>query len=403
MTQRKADEGKSRIWTRDFTLATLAGLFSAMVFYITLTTLARYANQSFGTGAGMSGLVASIFILGGVAGRIFSGRYLERVGRRRLILIGSVLFFLISLAYLLPVGLGPLLSIRLLHGIAFGIVHTGLSTIVVGFIPPGRRGEGIGFFSLNFVIATALGPFIGLSVIQHFSYPMLFVICAGSALLSLLLAIFIHIEKPVFTEEQLAHLHARFSFRDIFETKALPLAFVIILLSLCYTGVTAFLDSYTTSLDMASIAPIFFIVYAAFILLVRPLAGKLLDRKGDNIVMLPTMLCFICSLLLLSVAKTWPIFLVSAVLMALGYGNILNIGQAIAVKSVDAHRIGTATSTYFVFSDAGMGIGPLLMGVVVSRAGFPSMYLTEACIAAVALLLYYVLHGRVREISGKDL
>ncbi|MDR3305378.1 MAG: MFS transporter [Clostridiales Family XIII bacterium] len=394
MEQGQAGKEKTRIWTRDFTLATLAGLFSAMVFYITLTTLAMYAGRSFGTGAGLSGLVASIFILGGVAGRIFSGRYLDRVGRRRLVLIGGVLFFLISLTYLLPVGLGALLAIRLLHGVTFGIVHTALATIVVGFIPPKRRGEGIGFFSLNFVIATALGPFIGLSVIRHFSYTMLFALCAGSALLSLLFAVFIHIEKPVFTEEQLARLHARFSLRDIFETKALPLAFVIILLSLCYTGVTAFLDSYTTGLGMASVAPIFFVVYAAFILLIRPLAGKLLDRKGDNIVMLPTLLCFVCSLLLLSAAKTWPMFLFAAVLMALGYGNILNIGQAIAIKSVDVHRIGTATSTYFVFSDAGMGIGPLLMGAVCSRAGFPPMYRAEACIAAAALVLYCVLHGR---------
>ncbi|WP_229249981.1 MFS transporter [Desulfosporosinus shakirovi] len=77
--------------------------------------------------------------------------------------------------------------------------------------------------------------------------------------------------------------------------------------------------------------------------------------------------------------------------MALGYGNILNMGQTIAIKSVDPHRIGTATSTYFVFSDTGMGLGPLIMGFIVTWKGFSSMFQVEAGIVTLSILLYYVL------------
>lgn len=383
-----------KLWTKNFILATLSGLFAAMVFYITLTTLAMYAVETYQASASIAGLVASIFVLGSVIGRIFSGRYIERIGRKKLIFFGCLLFFLVSFIYLLPVGIVPLLVIRLLHGITFGVVHTALSTVVISFIPQARRGEGIGFFSLNFVFATALGPSIGIFAIKHYSYSVLFAICALSAFLCLLLACFVKIENPVFTGEQIAHMKEKFSLSDIFERNALPISLIIIIMSLCYTGVTAFLDSYTIELQLTFIAPIFFLVYGIFVLIFRPLAGKLLDKRGDNIVMLPTIVFFAASLFVLAYAHSEYMFMLAAVLMALGYGNILIMGQAIAVKSVDPHRVSTATSTYFVFSDAAMGLGPLIMGLVVTWKGFSGMYLVEGVIVTFSILLYYVLHGR---------
>ncbi|MBN7771759.1 MFS transporter [Clostridium aminobutyricum] len=389
-----------KLWTKNFILAALSGLFAAMVFYITMTTLAMYAIVSFRASASIAGLIASIFVLGGVFGRLFSGQYMERIGRRKFILSGCFLFFLASVAYLLPLGIVSLLIIRFLHGFTFGSIHNALSTVVLGFIPPNRRGEGIGYFSLNFTVATAFGPFIGMFIVHAYSYTILFTFCAFSAFLCLLSALFVKIETPVFTEEQTAHLKEKFTFKAVFERSALPLAFVIFFMSLCYAGVTAFLNSFAAELNLTYMASIFFLVYGVAILLFRPLAGKLLDKKGDNIVMLPTIAFYAASLFTLTFAQTKTLFLLAAILMALGYGNILNMGQTIAVKSVDSHKISTATSTYFIFSDAGMGLGPLLMGLFVTWKGYAFMFLIEAVIVTLSILLYYGLHGRHPHAKG---
>ncbi|MCB8818040.1 MFS transporter [Desulfosporosinus sp. SRJS8] len=242
------------------------------------------------------------------------GKYMERIGRRKIILSGCVGFFLVSLTYLLPIGIVPFLIIRFLHGATFGIIHNALSAFVVSLIPQDRRGEGIGFFSLNFTIATALGPFIGMFVVQYYSYTTLFAVCSLSAFLCLLFACFVKIDKPVFSDEQIAHLKRKFTLKDIFEREALPLAFVIIINSLCYMGGTAFLDSYTAKLHMTYIAPISFILYGISILVFRPLTGKLLNKKEDNIVMLPSIAFFAASLFVLSYATAYscscsPLFL----------------------------------------------------------------------------------------------
>lgn len=385
-----------KLWTKDFILSSFAGFFSAMVLYITTTTFALYAAKTFQVNAGMAGLTASVFVIGSVLGRIFGGRYIELIGRRKLVLMGGVVFFLVSFLYLIPLNIGLLLLVRFVHGTAFGIVHNSLATIVISFIPPHRRGEGIGYFSLNFVFATALGPLTGLFLIQQFGYTALFLACILCALLSLVLACLIHIENPALSEAQRGQLKQRISLHDVFEKEVLPIAVIIIIMSMCYTSVTTFIASYTAELQLSNVAQLFFVIYAAVILIVRPLAGRLLDKKGDNIVMIPTIAFFALSLLLLGFAHHAYLFVLAAVFMAFGYGNILNVGQAIAVKMVarQPHKIGIATSTYFVFSDAGMGLGPLVMGWLAARQGFAAMFMVDGVVVAAAILLYYGLHGR---------
>jgi MFS family permease len=372
-----------KLWTGNFVLATLSGLFSALVFYITMTTFAVYAQRTYHAGDSVAGLTASIFVLGSVLGRIFCGRLLERLGRKRLLLVANALFIAFAVLYLVPMPLSIFLAVRTAHGFTFGVVHSALSTIVVSYIPKARLGEGIGFFSLNFVIATALGPFVGMTISRALSYTALFIFCIALAAIGFVFALLLNIQAG-------AQRHVSNHF---IEKSALPLSFVILLSSLCYTGVTTFLESYTLARGLGAVAPVFFIVYAVFILALRPFAGKMLDRKGDNAVMVPTIAFYAISLVVLAFSVSWSLFMLAAFLMAVGYGNVLNMGQAVAVKSAPPERIALATSTYFMFSDTGMGLGPFLVGLVVSARGFGGAYLVEALVCAVALGIYIALHG----------
>ncbi|NTV89892.1 MAG: MFS transporter [Clostridiales bacterium] len=373
-----------KLWTKNFILVTLSGLFVALVFYITFTTMAVYVAGKYSVSPGIAGLTAGIFVIGSVFGRL--------AGKGRWLRSSSAAFFILTLLYMIPVGLIPLIILRVLHGAAFGIAHGALSTIIVDFIPPERRGEGIGYFSLNFVIAIAFGPFIGMIISQHFNYVTLFAVCSLSALAGLLLAMFIPKSGSVHTNPS----------NRLFESSAMPMSVLIILMSMCYTSVTAFVESYAMELGLSKWAPAFFVVYGAVILLVRPYAGKMLDRRGDNIVMLPIIVFFGISLIMLAMTKNMTLFFLAAVFMALGYGNILNVGQTIMVKASPKERIGVATSTYFAFSDSGMGLGPLVMGLVVSWKGYSAMYLVTAGICAVGLILYWFTHGNKARLKIVD-
>jgi MFS family permease len=364
------------------------------VFVTTLATFAGFALATYNVNTGLAGLVAGVFVVGGAVGRLFAGRYLELAGRRRMVLLSALLFFVLGMGYSIPVEIGVFIVLRFFHGVSYGCYHTTISTIVISLVSPAKRGEGMGYFTTSFVLATAVGPFVGLFLIRQFSYQALFVACSIFAFLSLLFLLFMKIPSPTFLDEERASLTARLSLKDLFEKTALPIAIILVLLNMCYAGVTAFLDSFTTELGLSGSASTFFVVYATVVIIVRPLAGRLFDKKGDNTIMLPAMVVFVFALLAIGFTHSLLLLVVAALLMAVSYGTTVTTGQVIAVAAAPPHRIGTATSTFFIFADLGHGIGPLLMGLIAMQGGFSFLYVAEAGIVALTLLLYYILHGR---------
>lgn len=119
-----------------------------------------------------------------------------------------------------------------------------------------------------------------------------------------------------------------------------------------------------------------------------------MDTKGTNVVMIPAFISFAIGLLLLSVTHSALLLLLSAIFIGLGYGNIQSIAQAVAIKVTDAHKIGLATSTYFIFLDFALGFGPYGLGYLIPSVGMHGLYQLMAILAVVGLILYYLLHGR---------
>jgi MFS family permease len=383
-----------KLWTRNFILAIFANMFTGFIFYLLMTTLAVYATSKFNAPSGVAGLTASIYVLGSLVGRIFTGKYIESIGRRKTMYIGGFTFFLVSLLYLIPVGLPMLLAIRLLHGMTFGIINTALPTIVISYIPDNRRGEGLGFFTVSTTFSTAIGPFLGVYILEHYDFSVMFVLCAAFALGTLLFLLPMKVTNPVEDMRADAIRGGNMGLKSFFEMKTVPIAIIVLAMGIVYASVTSFITSYAADLNLSYVVSIYFIVYSVCILIGRPLTGKILDRFGDNIAMIPTIISASISLAVLAFARSLPAFLVSGALMAFGLGTVISVGQAIAVKLAPKERVGTAISTYLSFSDIGLGIGPVIMGMIIPWKGYSGMYLIGSAIIAADLVLYIFIHGR---------
>lgn len=395
---------KTNFWTKNFIFAIISNLFISLIFLLQMTTLTMYATKTFNVSPSLAGLTASIFVIGSPLSRIFAGWKMEAIGRRKLLLIGSVLYVAASMCYFIEAGIGLLLFFRFIHGIAFGILNTTLSTVAMNFIPEDRRGEGIGYFTLSGTLATAVGPFCGSFIMQHYSYNVLFVVCALFAAGSLIMNCLMRIENTgAAAGEPRYETENGFSFRNFFNVKVLPVTFIMFLLCVYYASVPSFINSFAAEKNMADSVSVFFLFYAATILVSRPLSGKLLDRKGDNFIMYPVIVIYGAGMLLLGLAKGDVLLYLSAVLLGLGFGNIISCGMTIAVKGVPAHQVGKTTSTFFLGIDLGIGLGPVLLGLVVPGIGYSGMYLLAAGLTLGTIFLYYTLHGKKARVTNKIL
>lgn len=338
---------KSKLWTKDFIIITLTTFFVFLTFYLLMTTLTIYAIKQFSASQSQAGLASSLFVIGALVSRVLTGKYIEVIGRKKL-LYGSLLLFLLASLFYFPADrLSLLLAVRFVHGTAFGVLTMTIATEIMDIIPAERRGEGTSYFSLSTTLATAIGPFLGLFITQHADFDMIFVACTLFSVLSIIVILFANIPEAQLTTKQREALKG-FRLEDFFEKKAIPISTILLIMGIAYSGILSYLNSYAIEIHLTDAAGFFFVVYAVVILSSRPFTGRLLDRKGPK------------------------------------------------------HRVGLTTSTFFLCMDVGMGAGPLLVGIVVPIAGFRGMYMALAVIVFLSIFLYYFVHGKKASLAEAE-
>lgn len=392
---------KPKLWTKDFLIVTFTNFFVALNYYLLIVIITGYAMDSFGSSPSEAGLASSIFIIGALVARLFSGSWIERIGRRRMLVTGTILGLTLMLFYFAVNNVWFLFVIRFLHGVAYGIASTAAGTIVANIIPKDRRGEGIGYYMLSMTIAAAIGPFLGMLIIQHGSFSLVFIACTISALLSIANAFLLSVPEIKLTKKQIEEMKG-FKWSNFFESKAIPISIVCGIIYFCYSSILSFLTVYAKEIHLVDAASFFFIVYAVAILVSRPFTGRLFDSKGENITMYPAFLTFMIGMILLSQAHRGFTLLLAGAFLGFGLGVVQSCGQAITVKVTPQHRLGLANSTFFIFADVGIGIGPFILGLFIPFTGYRGVYMGMAIIAFACVFLYYLLHGG-KAVQGKEI
>ncbi|MDR4929496.1 MFS transporter [Peribacillus simplex] len=395
------EQSRARLWTKDFVIVSSINFFITLIFYLLMVTLAIYAVNELDASTSEAGLISGIFIIGTLIGRLFIGRFIDSIGRKKTLFIGLIFFTLTTLLYFVDLGIGFLLVNRLIHGMAMGMASTATGTIVAQIIPATRKGEGIGYYSMSATLATAIGPFIGLYMAQHTSFQVIFSFCLALGVISLITAFFLYV--PALKVTAKVTESKGFKLSNFIEPKALPISIITLLLAFCYSSVLSFISFYAIEIDLVNTASFFFVVYAVAVLLSRPFSGPLMDRKGSNFIMYPAFIIFGVGLLLLSMTTNSFTLLAAGFLIGLGFGNMQSSSQAIAVKLTPPHRMGMATSTFFIMLDAGLGFGPYILGFIIPLTGYSTLYVILGVVVIATSVLYYFLHGKKERAARTNL
>lgn len=384
----------SRLWTKDFIIVSGINFLINLVFYLLIVIIGEYAVNQFHASTSQAGLVTGIFIIGSLIGRLFTGRFIESLGRRKTLFIGLVFFILTTMLYLISSNIGIMLITRLLHGVAAGIVGTATGTVAAQIIPAARKAEGIGYFSMSTTLATAIGPFIGLFMTQHTTFQMIFIFSVVLGIISFITSLFVYIPAITITSQQSSVETKGFKISNFIEPKAVPIAIITLVISFCYSSVLSFIKFYANEINLVSAASFFFLVYSIAVLFSRPFTGRLMDTRGANYIMYPGFVILAGGMVLLSSVNSGLVLLVAGALIGLGFGNMQSSTQAIAVKLTPAHRMGLATSTFFIALDAGLGFGPYILGFIIPATGYRLLYVILGLVVLVSTALYYFLHGK---------
>lgn len=377
-----------KIWTKEF-IAIFAFHFILMgAMYSTLVTVGNYTIEKYDVNPSIAGFTASIFIVGVLVGRAVTGYQINHLGARKIMIIGTGLYFLTYILYFFDFGLTFLLATRLLNGLATGIISTALNTLATISVPEERRGEGISYFSLSMVVASAVGPFIAFLLLEVITFEMMLVYVG---ILMVLVVLMIPMIKINNVTRETAVKPTKFI---LIEKNSLRMLMPIFLMGLAYSSVLSFLNTYAIEIDVVTAASFFFIVYAVAVLSTRPFTGRLIDQQGPNMVIYPTFILMALGFLLLGSTTSGLLILVAGFIIGLGFGNFQSAAQIICVKVAPRENVGLATSTYFIILEIGLGFGPILLGLLIPFVGYGGMYLWLIIPILLAGLCYMIFVGK---------
>ncbi|MEK9196983.1 MFS transporter [Ureibacillus sp. 179-F W5.1 NHS] len=387
---------KDKIWTKNFISVALINFLAVLMFYLLIVTIGSYTIKTYDASTSMAGLVSSIYVIGALVGRLMTGRLIEKIGPSKILIIGVIGFFITSCLYFIEIHIAFLLIVRFIQGVFVGIIGSAAGTIVAYILPANRKGEGIGYYSLSAILATAIGPFIGLLLMKfEHGNTLIFGFNVFLSLCMIVMLAFVKIEITIASKKNEQEIEGKQSFiSKVMEPKSIPISFVALLIGFAYSGVMSYISPYAEEIDLVTAASVFFIVYAFATIVTRPITGKLMDKKGPNIIVYPALVIFALGMYLFSTAHSSFVLLLAAALIGLGFGNFNSIAQTIAVKVTEPHRFGFATSTYYIFYDLGLGFGPYLLGILVPLLGFQTMFMWMVPVIIICIPLYFVLHGR---------
>ncbi|MCT3133165.1 MFS transporter [Lactococcus lactis] len=386
---------KEKLWTTTFVVNMLLNFIFYLIFYLPTVVIGTMAMERYHASASIAGILSGIFIVGGFIARLWAGNNMKRLGAKKLLYIGTLIYFLLTFAYFFVHSVVLLLILRLVHGLGFGIAATASGTLAGAIVPSSRRGEGIGYYALSVTLSSAVGPFLSMFLYRTSGFYSLIWLSALLLFIALVGIFFIHVEKTADSSNSVDNkVHKKFAWSNYFEKEALPISLIAFLIGISYSSILSFMDAYARNIHLSEAASFFFLVYAITVLLSRPITGRVFDGFGDNFVMYPTYLFFALGLLLIGFAHSGWMLLLAAIFIGLGYGSFSPFGQAIAIRNSEAHRLGITTSTFFGFMDMGVGFGPFILGMFMPLLGYRNLYFASAILALLIAVIYHFVHGR---------
>jgi predicted MFS family arabinose efflux permease len=368
-----------KILTRDFILCFFAQFTFTFVFFNLIPTLPIYLSRLGSTEAEI-GVLIGVSAASSLVLRPLVGRALLKIPEKTFMVAGLLLVASTSAAYILAPPFWPFLIVRVFQGIGFALFSTASFTLIANISSKAHRGQSLGYFTLSFTISGALAPPLGMFLINQFSFPVLFLACSGLSLCSLLITHQLKRRQVALSQDSSMEDGLLLS-RGAISPSILGFSPFFI-----WGAITAFFPLYAISHGVDN-PGFFFSTTAIVLILSRSLGGKILDLHNREKVILPCLMFYIVSMVILAFSKTLPMFILVAVI----YG----IGPAFLTPTLLAHALdrggapGPAMGTFHAITDLGISLGPVIMGIVIDLTNYPIMFFCLALMGFADLIYFY--------------
>lgn len=354
-------------------------------------------------------MVAAVSALTGVLFSIPAGLIADRFGRRRMLILSSLIFSTVPFLYLLVEQVWQLALVRFLHGFGTAIfLPVGMAFVSDLFLK--RRGEKMGWFSTATLLGRFCAPVVGgailsaVTLLGDMRFKAVYILCGAMGLvtlwttLSMLVVEEHHTEARTWSGIRQAFLSV-ISSRTIVVTSTVEAAILF-----AYGTFETFIPllAQKTGVSTAAIG----IMLSAQVLtlaLTKPVMGRFSDKHGrkPQIFYGALMGAFcICSY---GFAHSFGAMFAASILLGLCLSIVTSATSALIADTSRCEERGSAMGVLGSIMDIGHTTGPLVAGIVASHFGFSYAFIAPGgLLVAIALCFLFSMGKQTLSFGKKD-
>ncbi len=370
-------------------------VFSASSQTMIISPMLPQIGRELNVPEAMQGTLVSVYALMVGAFALVIGPISDKIGRRRVLLLGAGLMTIALALHGLASTYAGLLLVRTLAGIAGGVLSGSAVSYVGDYFPYEQRGWASGWVMSSTALGQILGVLLGILLAAKYGIrtPFLgFSVTMGATFL--LIWRFVPQPRVQRSQGRLSVGGALRSYAALLHRSDVVVASAAF--CLMYLGLALYIVylptwlAKTQGLTTGQIASVFLVGGIANAI-TGPLAGKLSDRVGRKRLIVTSCLglaAVMCATTFL-LHKFWmayPLFFITMVLVA---ARISPFQALLSALVKDDHR-GTLLSLTVALGQIGFALGGALAGLVYSRFGYAS----NSMIGAASVLLMALLVWR---------
>jgi predicted MFS family arabinose efflux permease len=384
-------------------LFTLAGIqFTHILDFMIMMPLGPQFTALFGISNAQFGLLVSAYTLSAGFSGLMAATYIDRFGRKQLLLGMYSLFGLATLACALAPDYLWLMVARVAAGLFGGVLSALSQTIVADVIPFERRGRAMGVVMTSFSVSTVAGVPLGLFLAAHFNWHAPFVgIAALVGLLSLAawqtlprLDAHLHHPERVSVWRGIGQVLAEPNHLKAFAVSGLMMfaAFTVI------PYITIYLQSNAGMKNQE--VPWIYLCGGLATLLSARYFGRLTDRVGKVQMFQRLALAVTVPLMATTLSQglpLWGLLAISTLFFTVMSGRMIP-GMAMISSAALPRLRGTFMTLNSAVQSASMGLAALVAGLIIGRdaQGQLTGYWVAGLLGVVASLLSVWLAGHLR-------
>ncbi|AGN84903.1 MULTISPECIES: Bcr/CflA family multidrug efflux MFS transporter [Enterobacteriaceae] len=358
--------------------------------------------EQFGVPAGSAQMTLSTYILGFAVGQLLYGPMADSIGRKPVILGGTLVFAAAAVACALAQSIEQLITMRFFHGLAAAAASVVINALMRDIYPREEFSRMMSFVMLVTTIAPLLAPMIGGAVLVWFNWHAIFWILAIAALLvSAMIVFFIRETLPVEKRQKFHFRTTLGNFASLFRHKRV-LSYMLAS-GFSFAGMFSFLSAGPfVYIEINHISPqdfgYYFALNIVFLFVTTMINGRIVRRVGAlNMFRSGLWVQFAMALWMVVTALLdvgfWS--LVLGVAAFVGCVALVASNAMAVILDEFPHMAGTASSLAGTFR---FGIGAIV-GALLSMATFntawPMIWSITFC--ATCSILFYLYASRAKK------